>query len=201
MGKEVSPLLLCIWTLVRKLSRELSGQERSLRLSRDWPSLGQLPCASLGVPGSCCSQKDYKGYLLGKGSMHRDIPRRDPRTPCPGWVRTQAVGCVEQGDRATAVTPFRNARTSVPLPPCAHRRAATSSQVGPTFLLGPSSAPSLSCLKCRGLSSIVKGAHSSVRHSQSLAILLYDRGWAAPVPVCQELLIRGPKALRGLGAP
>lgn len=82
------------------------------------------------------------------------------------------MGSVEQGDQATAVTLFRNARTSVPLPPCAHRRAATSSQAGTTLLLGPSSAPSLSCLKCRGLSSTVKGAHSSGSHSPSLAILL-----------------------------
>lgn len=79
------------------------------------------------------------------------------------------MGCVEQGDRATAVTLFRNVSA---LPPCAHRRTDTSSPAGPSLLLGPSLAPSPSCLKCRGLGNTVKGAHSSGRHSRSPGILL-----------------------------
>lgn len=46
--------------------------------------------------------------------MYHEGPRRALRTFCPGWVRTQAIGCVEQGDRATAVTLYRNVLTPVP---------------------------------------------------------------------------------------
>lgn len=82
------------------------------------------------------------------------------------------MGCVEQDDRATAVTLFRNVLTSVPchlVPIEGQTQAVPPAPPSSWALPWP---PLFSCLKCRGLGNTVKGAHSSGRHSRSLGILL-----------------------------
>lgn len=81
------------------------GKESEAKQRLAWP--GSASLCQPGVFRASLSPERSVTAVFWEGDMYHEGPRRALRTFCPGWVRTQAIGCVEQGDQATAVTLYR----------------------------------------------------------------------------------------------